>query len=115
MHEVSLVQSLISQLAELAREHGCSSISKVRVEIGPFSGVVVDSFQFAFDVLAPEQGLTGNAKLEIVSPSMGFRCLKCGNVCQNRTRMPDLCPECSHPLLVPEGGDGVILLQVEMD
>ncbi len=115
MHEVSLVQALLSQLADLAREHKCSSISKVRVEIGPFSGVVADSFQFGFDVLAPQEKLTEKARLEIVSTPMGFRCLECGNVCLKQTRMPDSCPACGYSLLTPEGGDGLILLQVEMD
>lgn len=68
MHELSLVQGLIRQLAELARQHGTSSIRKVRMEIGPLSGVVVDSFTFGFEILSAEHDLTRGAQLEIVEP-----------------------------------------------
>ena len=49
MHEISLVQGLLAELALLAEKHESKSISKVRVEVGPLSGIVVDSFQFGFD------------------------------------------------------------------
>ncbi|TFG35434.1 MAG: hydrogenase maturation nickel metallochaperone HypA [Desulfobacterales bacterium] len=114
MHEITLVQGLLKQLAELARQHDSKAISKVRVEIGPLSGIVIDSFQFGFDVLAAEEELTSKALLEIVAPPIQYKCRSCGHVCLNQTRMPDACPECSHKLLMPEGGDGLILLQVEM-
>ena len=52
MHELSLVQGLLSQLQTLAQQHSAISISRVRVEVGPFAGIVIDSFQFAFDILA---------------------------------------------------------------
>lgn len=114
MHEISLVQALLRQLAELARQHNSRAISKVRVEIGPLSGIVIDSFQFGFDVLAAEEELTSEALLEIVTPPIQYKCRSCGHVCLNHTGVPDVCPACSHSLLVPEGGDGLILLQVEM-
>jgi len=114
MHEISLVQGLLRQLADLAREHQVKAISKVRVEIGPLSGIVIDSFQFGFDVLSAEQDLTSEALLEIVTPPIQYKCCFCGHVCLSSAGVPDSCPECSHTLLVPEGGDGLILLQVEM-
>ena len=114
MHEISLVQGLLRQLTDLASEHQCKAISKVRVEIGPLSGIVIDSFQFGFDVLAAEQELTNEALLEIVTPPIQYKCCHCGHVCLNNAGVPDTCPECGHDLLVPKGGDGLILLQVEM-
>jgi len=114
MHEISLVQGLLKQLGELAGQHQSKAISKVRVEIGPLSGIVIDSFQFGFDVLAAEQELTSKALLEIVSPPIQYKCCYCGHVCLNQPGVPDSCPQCDHHLLVPEGGDGLILLQVEM-
>ncbi|MEW6288401.1 MAG: hydrogenase maturation nickel metallochaperone HypA [Thermodesulfobacteriota bacterium] len=115
MHEISLVQGLLKQLAELAEQHRSRMISKVRVEIGPLSGIVIDSFQFGFDVLASEQELTSKALLEIVTPPIQYKCCYCGYVCLNYSEVPEACPECGHTLLVPEGGDGLILLQVEME
>lgn len=115
MHEISLVQGLLQQLAELAGKHRSKSISKVKVEVGPLSGIVVDSFRFGFEVLAAEKELTKQAILEIVIPPSRYKCCYCGHVDVNGANMPDACPQCSHTLLVPEGGDGLILLQVEME
>ncbi|MFH1214934.1 MAG: hydrogenase maturation nickel metallochaperone HypA [Pseudomonadota bacterium] len=115
MHEISLVQGLLRQLAELAREHEATSISKVKVEVGQLSGVVVDSFCFGFEVLAVEEELTSRAKLEIVIPPMRYKCCHCGASCIGGKNMPDKCSLCKETLLVPEGGDGLVLLQVEME
>ncbi|MFZ5764848.1 MAG: hydrogenase maturation nickel metallochaperone HypA [Thermodesulfobacteriota bacterium] len=115
MHELSLVQGLLRQLAELASKHGASAISRVTVEIGPLSGVVVDSFSFGFEVLAVQEELTRRAKLEIVVPPLRWRCCHCGAECMADGAMPESCPHCRRVLLVPCGGDGIILLQVEME
>ena len=115
MHELSLVQGLLSQLRTLAQQHSAISISRVRVEVGPFAGIVIDSFQFAFDILAKKSELMKNAELEIIIPPTQYKCFQCKNVLISDHDMPESCPQCESTVLVPEGGDGLILLQVEMD
>lgn len=115
MHELSLVQGLLRQLADLAGKHGATSVSRVKVEVGPLSGIVVDSFCFGFEVLAVEDELTQRAILEIVVPPLQYQCCHCGSSCPATTTMPDSCPRCGTTLLVPAGGDGIVLLQVEME
>jgi hydrogenase nickel incorporation protein HypA/HybF len=115
MHEISLVQGLLRQLAELAEKHRSKSISRVKVEVGPLSGIVVDSFCFGFEVLAAENELTRKAVLEIVTPPGRYKCCYCGHVSVNGKAAPEACPQCGQTLLVPDGGDGLILLQVEME
>jgi hydrogenase nickel incorporation protein HypA/HybF len=65
VHELSLVQGLIAQLAELAHNHEAKRINAVRVSIGKTSGIVMDSFMFCFEALKPESTLISNALLEI--------------------------------------------------
>ncbi len=84
------------------------------MEIGPFSGVVIDSFQFGFDILAKEEPLTKDAELKIISPAANYRCCGCGKQIKAEQR-PDSCPHCSETLFSPEGSDDLILLQVEME
>lgn len=115
MHEISLVQGLLAELALLAEKHESKSISKVRVEVGPLSGIVVDSFQFGFDVLSKEDDLTRHADLEIITPPQQYRCVQCGDVFTPEGEKADSCVQCGHGQLVPQGGDGLILLQVEME
>ena len=114
MHEMSLVQGLLGQLHELAREHNREKVISVCMEIGPFSGVVLDSFQFGFDILAKDDVLTRDAKLIIESPPAAYRCFACGKLIEAQQR-PDSCPNCSETLFSPEGGDDLILRQVEME
>lgn len=111
---MSLVQGLLAQLNELAREHGKEKVISVYMEIGPLSGVVIDSFQFGFDILAKDDTLTREAKLIIESPPAVYRCFGCGREIE-ALRRPESCPECSETLFSPQGGDGLILRQVEME
>jgi Zn finger protein HypA/HybF involved in hydrogenase expression len=65
VHELSLVQGLLSQLQRLAAEHGAARVISVRVSIGTGSGIVVDSFVFGFDAVKTESELTCSAVLDI--------------------------------------------------
>lgn len=114
MHEMSLVQGLISQLLALADEHSKKKVLTVRMEIGPLSGVVIDSFQFGFDILSKEQPVTQDAQLEIIAPPISYRCCGCGRQI-NEEQRPKRCPHCSETLFSPVGSDDLILLQVEME
>lgn len=114
MHEMSLVQGLFTQLHQLAREHKKTKVITVRMEIGPLSGVVIDSFQFAFDIFCKEDALTRGASLVIESSPATYRCCGCGAESMAEVR-PEACLSCGETLLIPEGGDDIILQQVEME
>ncbi len=114
MHEMSLVQGLLTQLHQLAREHKKSRVITVRMAIGPLSGVVIDSFQFGFDILSQEDELTKGSILVIESPPATYRCCGCGTEIITDMR-PEQCTSCAETLLVPQGGDDIILRQVEME
>ncbi len=114
MHEMSLVQALLTQLTTLAAEHKKKRVITVTLDIGPLSGVVIDSFQFGFDILSAEDSLTKGAKLIIINSPATYQCIQCGYR-QLLPVRPDHCPECDETLLIPEGGDAIILNQVEME
>ena len=114
MHEMSLVQGLLDQLHTLAAEHKKTKVISLTMEIGPFSGVVIDSFQFGFDILAKEDPLTKDAKLKIICPVASYKCCGCGKQIETEQR-PESCPSCSETLFSPEGSDDLILQQVEME
>lgn len=114
MHEMSLVQGLLNQLHSLAREHNKTKVISVNMDIGPLSGVVIDSFQFGFDILSKEDPLTRNASLVIESTPAAYRCCGCGAKIEELLK-PKSCPFCAETLLSPEGGDDIILRQVQME
>ncbi len=115
MHEISLVQGLLDQLRELASENGAKRVVRVKVAIGPFSGVVVDSFVFGFKVLAPNSDFARDAVLQIERPLPSYRCKDCGWTVPDTEMRPESCPSCGGDGLFPVGGDELLLMQVEME
>lgn len=115
MHEISLVEGLFAQLQELAAAHNASRIISVTMEIGPHCGVVVDSFQFGFDILSADDVLVRGAKLIIQVPPVRYSCTNCSHVEVATGRKPDACPSCGELLLIPDGGNDLLLRQVEME
>jgi len=124
MHELSLARSLIDQVLTLAEEHQAEKIIKVTVIIGPFSGIVADSFCFGFDALKLERNPTREATLILETPSPEYSCLQCGKtfVCrtdqtmQSRLFTADThCPACGSEHCTTNGGNELILKQLEME
>jgi hydrogenase nickel insertion protein HypA len=115
MHEISLVQGLIQQLHTIARENNTTRILKITMGVGPLSGVVIESFQFGFDILSKEDDLVRGAELVIDIPEVTYRCSSCGNEQVTDGPKPEECPECTERLLIAEGGQDLILQQVEME
>ena len=128
MHELSLAQGLIEQLLDLAAEHKAERILRITVTIGPFSGIVVDSFTFGFDALKQEKTLTIQAVLEIEVPPPFYTCLDCDQTSVLETEKQELdfglpydglstrtCTSCGSHRLIAKGGDELILKQIEME
>ncbi len=115
MHEISLVQGLFTQLKELAAENKAAKIISVTMEIGPHCGVVVDSFQFGFDILSADDELMRGAKLIVQVPPVSYSCTNCSHVEVTAGIKPDECPSCGDLLLIPDGGNDLILHRVEME
>ncbi|MCL2459271.1 MAG: hydrogenase maturation nickel metallochaperone HypA [Desulfobulbus sp.] len=128
MHELSLAQSLITQILALAAEHGARRVSRVVVTLGPFSGVVRDSFEFGFSILKEEQEPVRDARLELETSDPEYRCLDCEKVAVipffrqiDRLEMvhsgltAKKCPWCGSNRLSPIGGTELILNQLEME
>jgi hydrogenase nickel incorporation protein HypA/HybF len=73
MHELSIAQSVVDAITERL---GDQTVCRVRLEIGPLSGVVADSVRFCFDLVTDGTGLHG-AALEIDEPPGRARCRRC--------------------------------------
>lgn len=115
MHEISLVQGLLQQLHDIAREHKTSRVLKVTMVVGPLAGVVVDSFRFGFDILTREDDLVRGAELTLIVPEVTYRCSGCGNSMKTSGERPALCGYCGDSILIAIEGADLILQQVEME
>jgi len=128
MHELSLAQSLIEQILALAMEHEAGRVNRVVVTLGPFSGVVRDSFEFGFNILKKDHEKVGDAVLELETPDPEYVCLDCKKVAvipfPKQSERLELarcglaakkCPWCGSNRLSPKGGTELILNQLEME
>ncbi len=114
MHEFYLAQGLMGQVRELAALHGAVRVTRVRVRIGPWAGVVPDSFRFGFEALASAEPLTQGAELELELPPRCWRCGNCGFLIEGQGP-PGTCPGCDGGAFHPLGGIELTLMQVEME
>lgn len=115
MHEISLVQGLLHQLRNLAKENRSRQITRITMEIGPLSGVVIDSFRFGFETLSADDDLVRGAELVVEVPPVTFSCTQCGYKETAAGPRPEECLKCGELFLICEGGDDLILRQVEME
>ena len=127
MHELSLAQSLLTQLVDMVKEHQAERVNRLTVTIGPFSGIVRDSFEFGFNALKLSSEATRTAELEVETPDPAYVCLDCDRVSvipftrQDESTdaifggYPKKCPWCCRGRLSPKGGTELILNLVEME
>lgn len=73
MHELSIAQSVVDAITERLPD---ATVCRVRLEIGPLSGVVADAVRFCFDLVTDGTTLAG-AALDIDEPHGRARCRHC--------------------------------------
>lgn len=108
MHELALTQGIIEMAERTAREHGSPSVTRIKLRIGEFTGVVKEAIEFAFSVLKDET-LAASAELEIEVVPFRKLCRSCEESFPGSGVMDMLCPRCSAPAQIVSGRE----LQVE--
>ena len=77
MHELSVCQSMLRQVNEIARQHNAWHVSRVQVGIGVLSGVEPDLLKQVFPI-ASAGTLAEGAQLSIETLPVCVRCESCG-------------------------------------
>jgi len=113
MHELSLAQELIEQLQRVAAQEHAIRIVRVTVEIGPYSGVEADAFEFAFGLAAGDT-LAEGAELIMDKRPVTVSCLRCGGLTQPE---PDclVCKTCGSSEVRIEGGREFLIREIELE
>ena len=112
MHELSICQSLMRQVNQVAKENNASVVEKIFLQIGPLSGVVPELLKSAFPFASAET-VADQAELIIHSLPIRVRCKTChAETSASPNRL--LCGECGdwHTELL--SGDELLLERVEM-
>ncbi len=111
MHELSLAQSI----CDTVRAHlpPGQRVLTVVVEWGPLSGVVPESLQYCFDIVAQSTGLD-EARLKLMSTKPNATCPAC-EAGFTVEQMWAECPECGHAPVTVIGGREFRLKEIEVE
>ena len=112
MHELSVCQSILNQVGEIADQQHASTVQKIFLSIGPLAGVNADLLQTAFP-LARADTVAANAELVIESMPIIVACAECG--AESEVTINNLvCRTCGDWNTRLISGDEMILLRVEL-
>lgn len=112
MHELSICQNLLVQVADIAAARGASSVVRITLEVGPLCGVEPTLLARAFEV-ARAGSCAASAELNIEIVGVSVRCVPCGaetQVMANRM----LCGSCGGYRTELISGDEMRLRAVEL-
>lgn len=112
MHERSLVNALLAQVAELARRERAVAVRRVRIRVGSFAGVETELFRLALKE-ARSGPLFADTDYAISDVPLSACCHSCGShfdVSGFRFQ----CNDCHSSDVQIIAGDAVILEDVEL-
>jgi hydrogenase nickel incorporation protein HypA/HybF len=113
MHELSIMESALSQACSRAKAAGASKICSISLRIGALSGVVSEALEFAFEALAPGTMAEG-AEMKVEHVPARFRCGKCNQEFQ-AGELFSLCPDCQTPSTQLLAGREMELASLEIE
>ena len=112
MHELSIVQNLVSLCEKNAAKENAKEISKIEIKVGRLSGVEPHYLQSAFDVYKAGT-ICENAELVINLQGIVVECFDCrfvGELSENDFT----CPKCKSQNLKVTDGEDMYLMRLEM-
>lgn len=113
MHELSLCQSLISQVTDVARANGAAAVVEVHVSVGPLSGVEPPLMQNAFPIAAAGT-VADDATLLLETTDVRIQCNQCGQ--ESDAEVNHLvCRHCGDWQTTLVSGNELILQRVVME
>ncbi|HHE05981.1 MAG TPA: hydrogenase/urease nickel incorporation protein HypA [Epsilonproteobacteria bacterium] len=113
MHEYSVVQALLNQCEEHAKQNEAKQVNKVICKIGVMSGIETHLLQTAFDTFK-EKTICENAELVLNKQKLKLECKECGNVFEvDEVRY--FCHKCESLRVKVLDGEDMYLMSLEMN
>ncbi len=113
MHEYSIVQALLNQCEDIAKENSAKKITKVITKIGVMSGVETHLLKVAFDTFK-EGSVCDGAEFVINIQKLKLRCREC-KVEYEVDEINYKCKECGHLGMDTIDGEDMYLMSLEME
>ena len=113
MHELSIAQSIVEMVEEVARREGATRVSSINLRLGAMSSVVEEALQFSFEVVAAGTVAEG-ARLAVEQVSLVVFCPTCD--AESTLSSPVFtCPRCGHPAHTLVSGKELEVTSVELE
>lgn len=113
MHELSVCQSMLAQIEHIVDENGAIGVHRVRVQIGPLSGVEAQLLAQAFPI-AVAGTVADGAELIMETLPIKVKCQNCGEESEaSANRL--ICNSCGDWQTILLSGDELILASVELN
>ncbi|MEY6433656.1 hydrogenase maturation nickel metallochaperone HypA [Thioalkalicoccus limnaeus] len=112
MHELSICLALLDQVQDIARDHGATSVDRIRLHIGPLSGVEATLIQQAYPLVAAGT-LAEHAELIIDAIPVRVYCNQCGDETEVKPNRL-LCGRCGGHHIRIVSGTEMLLAHLEM-
>ena len=113
MHEYGLTERVVSSAVREAQIHGSTKVLAVNLVVGESAGVLTDSVQMYFDVIAEGTPAEG-ARLVIKSVPVQMWCEGCGEFFL-RPRCAFSCPKCGQDGKPTEKGREFYIESIELE
>jgi hydrogenase nickel insertion protein HypA len=113
MHEYSVVQALLEQIEDVAKENDATKVTKIVVKIGVMSGIEAHLLEIAFNTFKEKTICDGAAFVIHIQP-IKIRC----NSCQKESELDKVhycCPECESIDVTVIDGEDMFLMSLEME
>lgn len=115
MHEISLVQSLLTIIEEHAKEHGFTKVNQVNLSCGRLSAVEPAALDFAFKALS-QNSICNEAQMKLTVLPLKIHCFDCDQEFTSKDADPTSCPNCQgDQVMVTEGWQELQLLELDVD
>jgi hydrogenase nickel incorporation protein HypA/HybF len=114
MHEFAIAQSIVEVVERRASECQAARVKCVRLQVGEASGIVADSLQFSFTLLADLSPLLANARLLIASTPHRAYCQRCTQAFTVHHFVPQ-CPTCAEWSAEIISGTELQILDMEIE
>jgi hydrogenase nickel incorporation protein HypA/HybF len=119
MHEVAIANGMIEEIIRIAHENHANRITSVRLKIGAVSGIVIESFKFAFDALKRGYPLISNTELSIDEIPVVYECVICQKLFTPANEKGLLhfysCPECGSFKVGIRSGEEMDIEKLEIE
>jgi hydrogenase nickel insertion protein HypA len=112
MHEYSIVQALLNQCEDIARDNNATKIERVVCKIGVMSGIETHLLQIAFDTFK-ERTICDGAEFIINEQRLKLECRDCGYIYEE-DEIRYFCKKCKSLSVKVIDGEDMYLMSLEM-